>query len=58
MCLQKKYTVMCKYAHLRVFWFGHFPRSGIESESSFLIKCYIITVLNTAAHFLVPLHLL
>ena len=28
-----------------VFWFGHFSRSGFESESRFLIKCYIITVL-------------
>ena len=37
---------MCKYTYLPVFWFGHFPRSGIESESNFLIKCYIITVLN------------
>ena len=25
---------------------GHSPRSGIKSESSFLITCYIITVLN------------
>ena len=35
-----------KYTYLRAFWFGHFPRSGIESGSSFLIKCYIITVHN------------
>ena len=27
-------------------WFGHFPRSGIKSESSLFIKCYIINVLN------------
>ena len=39
-------TEMCKYPYFRVFWFGHFPRSGVESESSFLIKYYIITVLN------------
>ena len=39
-------TDMCNYAYFRVFWFGHFPRSGVESESSFLIKYYIITVLN------------
>ena len=45
--------VMCpnqktrKYAYFRiscVFWFGHFPMSGIKSESIFLIKCYIINV--------------
>ena len=38
----------CKYVYLRiscVFWFGHFPRSGIKSENSFFIKCYIISVL-------------
>ena len=38
-----------KYVYLRiscVFWFGHFPRCGIKSKSSFLIKCYIITVPN------------
>ena len=29
-----------------VFWLGHFPRSKISFESSFLIKCYIITDLN------------
>ena len=30
-----------KYAYLRIscaFWFEHFPRSGIKSESSFLKK--------------------
>ena len=31
---------ICKYMYLCVFWFGHFLRSGIKSESSFLIKCY------------------
>ena len=35
-----------KYTYLHVFWFGHFPRSGIKSESRFLIRCYIITVLK------------
>ena len=38
-----------KYVYLHiscVFCFGHFPRPGIKSESSVLIKCYIITVLN------------
>ena len=36
-----------KYMYLRVFWFGHFPRSRIKSKSIFfLIKCYIITVLK------------
>ena len=29
-----------------VFWLGHFLRSKISFESSFLIKCYIITILN------------
>ena len=29
-----------------VFWLGYFPRSKISSESSFLIKCFIITDLN------------
>ena len=38
-----------QHANLRIsciFWFGHFPRSGIKSDSSFLMKCYIITVLK------------
>ena len=29
-----------------VFWLGHFPRSKIESESIFLIKSYIFSILN------------
>ena len=37
---------ICKYTYLPVFWFGHFPRFGIKSENSFLIKCYIISVRN------------
>ena len=36
---------ICKYAYLCVFLFGHFAVSGIKTENSFLIKCYIITVL-------------
>ena len=30
----------------RIFLMGHFPRSKIISESSFLIKCCINTVIN------------
>ena len=33
-CPNQKTHEIRKYAYLRVFWFGHFPRSGIESESS------------------------
>ena len=29
-----------------IFWLGHFPKSKNSFESSFLIKCYIITVLK------------
>ena len=44
-CPNQKTHEIRKYTYLHVFWFGHFPRSGIESGSSLLIKCYIITVL-------------
>ena len=29
-----------------IFWLGHFLRSKISFESSFIIKCYIITILK------------
>ena len=28
------------------FWVGALPKSKIDFESSFLIKCYIVTVVN------------
>ena len=31
---------------LCVFWFGHFPRFKLVSESIFYTKTYIITILN------------
>ena len=31
-------TQICVFAHFRIFCFGHFPRSGIESKNSFLKK--------------------
>ena len=45
-CPNQKTDEIRKFAYMRVFWFGHFPRSGIESKNRFLIKCYIITVLK------------
>ena len=45
-CPNQKTHEICKYAYLRVFWFRHIPRSKYISKSSFLIKCYIITVLQ------------
>ena len=36
---------------VHVFWLGHFVRSKLESESSFPIKYYVITILNYLERF-------
>ena len=42
---QKTYEIR-KYMYMHVFWFGHIPSSRIKSKSFFVIRCYIISVLN------------
>ena len=46
---------------VHVFWFGHFPRYKINSESSFLIKSYLYTVSYKALYnyrFLIKSHMI